>query len=120
MNKSIFPTFNEVDNGVKSFTEHYYRSVNGKKVRSERLTQKVLVVDLETLKIIDDISIVRNKRKKRLYFTYKVFGRQCEKKFPYSEQGWQDCIYEIKKELQRYRKSIERIMNEGYDVHTSI
>ena len=34
MRKSIFPTFEEIDNGTKSFTEHYYRTVKGKKVRN--------------------------------------------------------------------------------------
>jgi hypothetical protein len=115
MSKSIFPTFEEIDNGTKSFSIHYYRTVNGKKVRSEKMTQYVLLADIDALRLIDSITIVRNKNKKRLYFEFTVFGKtKSLKKYPYTEQGWQLCIADLKKELQKYRKSIERIMNEGY------
>ena len=120
MSKSIFPTFEEIDNGTKSFTEHYYRTVKGKKVRSERLKQYVLIADFEAMMIIDSITIARNKRKERLYFQFSIFGKQQYEKYPYDEKGWQSCIAHSKKILVNYRKMITSVMNEGYDAHTDI
>jgi len=121
MSKSIFPTFEEIDNGTKSFTDHYYRTVKGKKVRSERLKQYVLITDYEAMMIINSITIARNKRKERLYFQFSLFGKsESCKKYPYSEKGWQSCVADIKKMLVCYRKMITRLMNEGYDAHTDI
>lgn len=112
--RSIFPTFEQIDNGSRSFSIPYYRSRNGQKVLSEKQAQGVLLANIDILRMRIVVQINRTKtKKKRLSFTYSIFGRQGEKVFPYTEQGWNDCIFAIKNDLQAYRKSIETIMNEG-------
>lgn len=112
--KSIFPTFEQINNGSRSFSYQYYRNVKGQRVLSEKQQQGVLIIDLDIIALRIEVKINRTKtKKKRLSFTYSIFGKQSKEVFPYTEQGWNDCIFAIKNDLQKCRKSIERIMNEG-------
>ena len=114
MQKSIFPIFEDIERGYCIKTSYAIKSKDGEVVAVEKPTQNVLLYDEDVNNYIE-ISIKRNRSKKRKCFKFKVFGQESEKEFKYNEDGWNDCILEIKKELQKYRKIITYIMNEGYD-----
>lgn len=111
--KSIFPTFEQIQQGKRVYTRTYYRSVKGEKRISEQLKQRVLIIHSSALLCNLEVYIKRSTHKKPLGFTFEVFNDGADTPlFEYSEQGWNDCIACIKNILLEYRKHIERIVNE--------
>ena len=111
--KSIFPTFEEIDNGSAHIIERsYYKTVNGERKTYHKLALELVIADDHFNPVFSRIRILRDRKGNRLAFQPITAGKIWPPCFAYTESGWNDCIFIIKQELMAYRKVIEKIMNE--------
>ena len=111
--KSIFPTFEEIDNGSAHIIERsYYKTVNGERKTYHKLALELVIANDHFNPVLGHILILRNRRGKRIAFQPITAGKVWPPCFAYDETGWNNCIWCIKQELITYRQVAEKIMNE--------
>lgn len=111
--KSIFPTFEEIDNGLADIIEHSYcKTVNGERRMYHKLALELVIANDHFKPVFSRIRILRDRKGNRLAFQPITAGKIWPPCFAYTESGWNDCVFIIKQELMAYRKVIEKIMNE--------
>lgn len=112
--KSIFLTFEEIEQGYNVFTESFYkgRDEEGEAIYGERLALDIVIDHNNYYPLIKSVKIMRNRAKtKRLHFVVKMYDNVTYT-FPYSKDGWNSTILKIKEKMKYVRKLTELIMNE--------
>ena len=112
--KSIFPTFEESEQGHNVFSDTFYKGKDdyGEIIYGERLALDVIISHNRYFPLIKSVKIMRNRSKtKRLYFAVRMYNN-IEYKFPYSEEGWSKAILYIKERARTTKQACENILNE--------
>lgn len=114
MHKSIFPTFDEIEKGYQVFANNYYKGKDddGEPIYGERLDLGITIAHGTFWPLMSDVIIKRNRKRERTGFQVKIAGLKSPQIFPYTPQGWDDCIIFIKHRIAEIREYTERILNE--------
>ena len=114
MYKSIFPTFDEIEKGYQVFANNYSKGKDddGEPILGERLDLGITIAHGTFWPLMSDVIIKRNRKRERTGFQVKIAGLKSPQIFPYTPQGWDDCIIFIKHRIAEIREYTERILNE--------
>lgn len=114
MSKSIFPTFEEIEEGYQVFATEFYKGQDedDNPIWGERLNLGITIAHSTFWPLMSDVIIKRNRKQERTGFQVKIAGLKSPQIFPYTSQGWDDCIIFIKHKIAEIRKYTERILNE--------
>lgn len=114
MIKSTLPTFEQIEKGYTVFATSFYKGKDdyGEAVYGEKLALDVIISHNKYFPFIKSVKIMRNRNKtKRLYFAVRMYDN-IERKFPYSEEGWNNAILYMKDYARNVRYIAENILNE--------